>query len=524
MKIYSCLTEEGRIAAMGATSEAAAQWYVQSNFSAPLDAHLRDVIFPLIIAAFEWIGGPKRSCSVFWSDEKYAGTGSIINGAAVFLAIIASFGYTMRVPVTVNGYVCKNGAIEISYRSYARCVSLAGGDRPEHRVLLPRGDDSPLDFFFHGVFLGSPHFIDSIGELLTTALTREHERFLRAVSRDWYRPDDGESGLRGFLQASAISFRTALESARDQRDEDRKLLLERIVGAYIRHQLRKGLYPAELGQWVWYIVRDLGRPLDIGRELVADLQKLVWATHEDFQRFTQNIRIVDELAPLEWEECWQPPPPTTPPQAPKETGTHAKGESSAQADAENRFNVLRVELSDEMLARIDLAVQRALDHLNLPSSVQTLWDLYPVLEALEARLAAAVGAGALTQAQCRIEAKARLARTFSRGPLTDARGLVVGLSYAREEGARFVVDKIATEYVREHRRKLIFATLVEAIDPLDWPTKVRVVEVIKKFFGTVLPDAERNKTAEELASTLMEWIPHLISAEGRLRQGVEVLS
>jgi hypothetical protein len=84
--------------------------------------------------------------------------------------------------------------------------------------------------------------------------------------------------------------------------------------------------------------------------------------------------------------------------------------------------------------------------------------------------------------------------------------------FGTKGGLRYVFDVMTDQEKSVRKRKYKDMVLKEAIDPLDWGTKVKLSAHIQKQYGRYLPDAFRTMEAGQLAHHLEEII--LLLAEG----------
>ena len=84
--------------------------------------------------------------------------------------------------------------------------------------------------------------------------------------------------------------------------------------------------------------------------------------------------------------------------------------------------------------------------------------------------------------------------------------------FGTKGGLRYVFDVMTDQEKSVRKRKYKDMVLKEAIDPLDWETKVKLSAHIQKQYGRYLPDTFRTMEPEQLAHHLEEVI--LLLAEG----------
>ena len=84
--------------------------------------------------------------------------------------------------------------------------------------------------------------------------------------------------------------------------------------------------------------------------------------------------------------------------------------------------------------------------------------------------------------------------------------------FGTKGGLRYIFDVMTDQEKSVRKRKYKDMVLKEAIDPLDWETKVKLSSHIQKQYGRYLPDTFRTMEPEQLAHHLEEVI--LLLAEG----------
>lgn len=85
--------------------------------------------------------------------------------------------------------------------------------------------------------------------------------------------------------------------------------------------------------------------------------------------------------------------------------------------------------------------------------------------------------------------------------------------FGTKGGLRYVFDVMTDQEKSIRKRKYMDMVLKEAIDPLDWETKVKLSAHIKNQYGRYLPDTSRTMEPEQLAHHLEEEILLLAERE-----------
>ena len=78
--------------------------------------------------------------------------------------------------------------------------------------------------------------------------------------------------------------------------------------------------------------------------------------------------------------------------------------------------------------------------------------------------------------------------------------------YGINGGMRLVLDTMTEHLKLQEKGKYIVRVFKDAMDPLDWDAKVRLMEVFRKRIGPELPSELRDLPAKQLASSWEEII------------------
>jgi hypothetical protein len=90
-------------------------------------------------------------------------------------------------------------------------------------------------------------------------------------------------------------------------------------------------------------------------------------------------------------------------------------------------------------------------------------------------------------------------------------------------GLRHVLDRMTYQYKMERQQKHLLAVFADALDPLDWASKVEVIKAFRKLFPYALPLDCLEAPPERFASQYQDMIRMFVQAQEPLRQKVRAM-